>query len=167
MDSIGSPLITSPRLMLTLFTVADAADVFACITPSITRFLPWEAPASFDDYMRLREQRSAIAGPRDFSFVIRLKDSGECLGMTSLERTDEPLPELGIWLKEAAHRQGYAYEAVTAVINWASAAFGCEHYQWPVATENVASRRIAEMLNGEVIATRSKPKYDLLVYRVR
>jgi RimJ/RimL family protein N-acetyltransferase len=160
-------VINSPRLRIMPFKMADAADVYACITPSITRFLPWEAPASFEEYIVPVEQRMANASEHDYLFVIRCRKNHECLGMTSLGGVNQPLPELGIWLKETAHRQGYAREAVRAVADWGRTAFGCEYYEWPVALENFASRRIAESIGGVVFAERSKPEYDLVVYRVR
>jgi RimJ/RimL family protein N-acetyltransferase len=167
MSDIKPLVINSLRLRLKPFQLADAADVFACITPSITRFLPWEPPASFNEYLSHHEQRIANVNGHDFAFVIRRHNSRECLGMTSVEGVNKQLPELGIWLKEVAHGQGYAREAVRAVADWARAAFDCEHYQWPVAAENLASRRIAESMNGVLFAERSKPKYNLVVYKVR
>jgi RimJ/RimL family protein N-acetyltransferase len=35
-----------------------------------------------------------------------------------------------------------------------------------VAIENIASRRIAEKLHGEIIGNRTNPKYDSVVYRI-
>src|SRR3981189_2430487 len=35
-------VIQSPRLQLSQFQITDAEEVFACITPSITRFMRWD-----------------------------------------------------------------------------------------------------------------------------
>jgi hypothetical protein len=35
-----------------------------------------------------------------------------------------------------------------------------------VAIQNIASRRIAENLHGEIIGNRTNPKYDSVVYRI-
>ncbi|WP_246688912.1 hypothetical protein [Mesorhizobium sp. WSM4310] len=40
----GSVEIKSLRLRLELFTAVDADEVFAAITPAITRFMQWEPP---------------------------------------------------------------------------------------------------------------------------
>ena len=37
---------------------------------------------------------------------------------------------------------------------------------YPVAIQNIASRRIAEILHGEIIGNRTNPKYDSFVYRI-
>ncbi|MEI9409995.1 hypothetical protein [Mesorhizobium salmacidum] len=52
--------IKSQRLRLKLFAADDAADVFAAITPAITRFMQWEpprSPAAFAEVMAI------LAGP--------------------------------------------------------------------------------------------------------
>src|ERR1700744_2330157 len=62
-------------------------------------------------------------------------------------------PELGIWLKEAAHGQGWGTEAIKAVAEWATKNLAKESFLHTVAVENLASRRIAEKLNGEIVGT--------------
>jgi hypothetical protein len=37
---------------------------------------------------------------------------------------------------------------------------------YSVAVENVASRRIAEKLNGKIVGTRRNPKYESVVYEI-
>jgi hypothetical protein len=38
---------------------------------------------------------------------------------------------------------------------------------YATAIQNVPSRRIAESLGGEIIGTRTSPKYDSVVYKIR
>ena len=141
-------VIRSARLQLTPFKMADAAEVFECITPATARFMRWEAPKSLNEYKANREARSQANDPSVFSFVIRRSDTRECLGIAGLDEADQPTPELGIWLKEAAHGHGYATETIKAVAEWAMKTLAKESFLYPVAVENVASRRIAEKLNG-------------------
>src|SRR6185369_13174565 len=96
-------LIQTPRLQLASFQMTDAADVFACITPAITRYLTWDPP-TWDEYLALCEAGER-ADSNTCSFVIRRSDTDECLGMAALEHADRPAPEIGLWLKEAAHGQ--------------------------------------------------------------
>jgi RimJ/RimL family protein N-acetyltransferase len=90
----------------------------------------------------------------------------ECLGVAGLEEVDRPTPELGIWLKEAAHGHGYGTEAVSAVAKWAMKTLAKDRFLYPVAIENVASRRIAEKLNGEIVGKRGNAKYESVVYEI-
>ena len=90
----------------------------------------------------------------------------ECLGVAGLDGADQPTPELGIWLKEAAHGYGYGTEAVRAVAEWATKTLARDRFLYPAAVENVASRRIAEKLNGEIVGTCRNPKYQSVVYEI-
>jgi RimJ/RimL family protein N-acetyltransferase len=155
----------SPRLQLSQFQMLDAQDVFGCITPAIAKFMPWEPP-SWSEYVARCEKRVQAPEPNKFSFVIRRLDNRECLGMASLEDADSVSPELGLWLKESAHGQGFGGEVVAALIKWGNATLGKESFVYPVAVQNTASRRIAENLHGKIIGNRKNPKYDSVVYRI-
>jgi RimJ/RimL family protein N-acetyltransferase len=159
-------LIRSARLQLCSFKMADAAEVFECITPATARFMRWDPPKSLDEYKSNREARLKADDSSVLSFVIRRSDTMECLGIAGLDEADQPIPELGIWLKEAAHGHGYGTEAVRAVAEWATKTLAKESFLYPVAIENVASRRIAEKLNGEIVGTRRNPKYASVVYEI-
>ena len=157
--------IETPRLTLHRFTLADADEVFAAITPEVTRWMSWDPPSR--EAFQVRAAALAVADPAaDMNLVIRRRDTGECLGVCAGERLTDETPELGIWLRVTAHSQGYGAEAVAALLRWASAATGKPGFLWPVAVENTASRRIAERLGGQLIAERPGAKYDAVVYRI-
>jgi len=158
-------VIQSPRLQLSQFQMADAPEIFACITPAITKFMPW-APPSWDEYVSRCEKRVQAPEPNQFSFVIRRLDNKVCLGMCSFEEADAVSPEVGLWLKETAHGQGFGQEVVAALIRWGHTILGKESFIYPVAVQNTASRRIAEKLHGKIIGNRTNPKYDSVVYRI-
>jgi RimJ/RimL family protein N-acetyltransferase len=158
-------VILSPRLQLRQFQMVDAQEVFGCITPGIAKFMPWEPP-SWSEYLTRCEKRVQAPEPNKFSFAIRRLDGGECLGMASLEDADSVSPELGLWLKESAHGRGFGREVVAALVEWGHASLGKRTFTYPVAIQNIASRRIAESLHGEIIGNRTNPKYDSVVYRI-
>ena len=158
-------VIQSPRLELSQFQMTDAPEVFRCITPVIAKFLPWESP-SWTEYVTRCEQRVEASESDKFSFVIRRLNNRECLGMASFEDADSVSPELGLWLKESAHGQGFGLEVVASLVKWGHASLGKENFLYPVAVENIASRRIAEHLHGEIIGSRTNTKYDSGVYRI-
>ena len=146
--------------------MTDADDVYACITPAITTFVFWELPQSFAAYKARREAVLRSANDTAYSFVVRRRDTMECLGIASLEDARAAAPELGIWLKETAHGVGYGSEAVRTVAEWASKTLRKQSFTYAVATQNVPSRRIAESLHGQIIGTRTSPKYDSVVYHI-
>jgi RimJ/RimL family protein N-acetyltransferase len=158
-------VIQSPRLGLCQFQMTDAQEVFACITPAIARFMPWEPP-SWSEYVTRCEKRVQAPEPNKFYFVIRRLDNGECFGMASLEDANSVSPEVGLWLKERAHGQGFGREVVVALVEWGHTSLGKESFIYPVAVQNTASRRIAEILHGKIVGHRTNPKYDSVVYRI-
>lgn len=158
-------VIQSSRLQLSQFQMTDAEEVFACITPTIARFMRWDPP-TWSEYRARCEERLRASNPNAFSFVIRRLDNHECLGMAGLEDSDRPSPELGLWIKESAHRQGFGREVVAALAEWAHKNMGKESFIYPVAVQNTASRRIAEGFQGEIIGHQTNPKYESVVYRI-
>lgn len=158
-------IIESPRLHLKQFQIADAEDVFSCISPIVTKYMPWEQP-SWDEYRARCEIRTQYPDPEKFHFVIRRRDNTECLGMSSLEDASAKSPELGLWLKASAHGQGFGKEVVTAIAKWGMQHSGKNSFIYPVAVQNTASRRIAESLHGEIIEHRSGKKYESVVYKI-
>lgn len=158
-------VIQSSRLQLSQFQMMDAQEVFGCITPAITKFMPWEPP-SWSEYVTRCERRVQAPEPNNFSFVVRRFDNMECLGMASLEGADSVSPELGLWLKESAHGQGFGREVVATLVKWGHRTLGKGSFIYPVAVHNTASRRIAENLHGEIIGNRTNPKYESVVYRI-
>ena len=111
--------------------MSDAREVFDAITPGVTRFMRWQAPASFGEYVSDRAKRVQEADGTAVSFVIRSADTGEFLGIAGIEDIGAEFPELGIWLKEAAQGRGYGGEAIRAVASWASRTFGKTGFTWP------------------------------------
>ena len=113
-------------------------------------------------------QISAMATGTDLHFVIRLKDDGEFLGRAGLHAIGNAEPELGIWIKETAQSRGFGSEAIAALAAWAAPRFGIANFVriWPVAEENVRSRRLAETLGGVPIRSTIRPKYRAIIYRI-
>lgn len=160
-------LISSPRLHLRPFSPEDAAEALACITPSLARFMSWEPPESAEAFAAIWPDWLARhdAGT-DTTFTIRHQEDGRFLGLGGLHQMDSDTPEPGIWIREDAHGYGYGREAVTLIVHWA-----CRHlhpvaFIYPVAEQNVPSRRIAESLGGQVTGTEVRAKYTAVLYRI-
>lgn len=112
-----------------------------------------------------------IASGTDLPLVVRLKTTGEFLGMIGLHHIGSPEPEIGIWIKEVAHGLGYGREAIAATIAWAREKVDAAAFIYPVAVQNHPSRHLAESLGGTLVGTRQlrKPSgvvLDEVVYRI-
>lgn len=100
------------------------------------------------------------------SLVVRRTDTEECLGMAAVEGLPSAAPEIGLWLKASAHGVGYGREVVGALVAWVSKTLQVTNLVYPVAVENLASRRIAEALGGRIVGSRSGVKYDSVIYAI-
>ncbi len=113
-----------------------------------------------------------LARRDDLDLVICLHDSGEFLGICGLYAGGHPNePELGIWLKTAAHGHGYGLEAITALQKWAESKLEYERLLYPVDRRNKPSRRIPEELGGKIIAEKmitsmSGTELDIVIYGI-
>lgn len=142
------------RLYLKNWGVTDAAAFFR-ITSSPSILPATGCPAIADEGAALQVLRDDYSS--DETYKIVLKESGEIIGSIGLrfgedacsERIDEP--EVGFWLDEAFQGQGYASEALEAVLSHARedlhcpAVWGC-HYEG-----NVRSARLLERFNFSLV----------------
>ncbi|HGM7335798.1 TPA: GNAT family N-acetyltransferase [Stenotrophomonas maltophilia] len=159
--------IGSPRLSLRPFTTDDAGEAFIAITPGLTRYMAFDPPASEQAFAVVwRAWLLTIADGSDFTFVIRRRTDHTFLGLAGLHRTGDAEPELGIWIAESMHGQGYGREAVSAVLASASLRLDCAAFRYPVAEQNAPSRRLAESLGGVPVAREQAVKYIAIVYRI-
>ncbi|MGI6855014.1 GNAT family N-acetyltransferase [Mesorhizobium sp. 1B3] len=159
--------ILSPRTITKPFSPPDAHEIYACISPEITKFMTWEPPASYSDFRTVWRAWLAPGDPQtDLHLVVRDRKDSRFLGCVGLHSLRTKIPELGIWLRRDAHGMGFGGEVIGAVVAWASRQFTVECFEYPVAEENVASRRIAESLGGSTIGRRDNPKYRAIVYHI-
>ncbi|WP_027054162.1 GNAT family N-acetyltransferase [Mesorhizobium erdmanii] len=159
--------IKSGRLRLKLFTADDAEDVFAAITPAITRFMQWEPPRSPTAFAEVwRSWLAPILDGSDLHFVVRSLADDRCLGLVGLHAAQTASPEIGVWIRQDVHGKSIGREAVAALVTWASNDLNPDCFAYPVAEDNLASRRIAEGLGGSIVETRSNAKYISVIYRI-
>jgi RimJ/RimL family protein N-acetyltransferase len=159
--------IKARRVYLKPFTADDAGEVFAGITPPIARFMQWDPPRSLAAFAQVWQSWLApIVDGSDLHFVVRSSTDDRCLGLVGLHAAQTACPELGVWIREDAHGSGIGREAVAAVVAWASETLDANCFEYPVAEDNVPSRRLAEHLGGSLVGSRSNSKYTAVVYRI-
>lgn len=150
---LRSLTIESPRLRLRAISDQYTGDIYRHFTADITRYM-FPAPAS-EVSQTQAFVASALEGldrGDDLHFVICRRDDDEFLGVCGLHGEGPAAePELGIWLKKAAHGHRYGREAIAALRTWAREHIDFERLIYPVDRRNIPSRRIAEHLGGVVI----------------
>lgn len=118
----------TPRLRLRRFTPGDAKDFVAYRSdPEVARFQDWEFPLSLESAQRLLRSysRSDPGAPGWFPYAIEVKADGRVAGDVAVHRQRSGQEaELGFSLARDRQGQGYATEAVAAVLR-ALFAGGC------------------------------------------
>lgn len=151
MDILNTRIETA-RLVLTPVSDADVQEIFSEFTPEVTLFMYPRSPQHIgetQDFITNTENNMRLG--KELVCTIRRKDTKEFLGEVGLHDIDTLHPELGIWIKKSSHGNKYGREAVTAMKQWGNEHVTYEYVVYPVARENIASRKVAESLGGVVV----------------
>jgi len=146
--------MTGARISMSPVDIRHADDILAEFTPDITRFM---YPAPVENikqvYDFIQRSRDEMTQNKALILAIQRKDDHEFLGVCGLHGNKKSAtPELGIWIKKSAHGQKLGREAIHTLVNWAKAKLSIEAFHYPCDKDNVASRKIADSLNGIIIS---------------
>jgi ribosomal-protein-alanine N-acetyltransferase len=148
---LPTPTLHTARLRLRPFNGADANALFALHSKAhVLRY--WDAPPWSE---RERAERFIAACRRmaeegtGARLAIEHLSDGAFIGWCGLTRwnPDYRSASLGYCLDDAAWGQGYATEAVRALLQWAFDVLDLNRVQAETDTRNVASARVLEKLN--------------------
>jgi RimJ/RimL family protein N-acetyltransferase len=146
--ALPTPTLSTSRLRLRPFADSDAEALFLLQSdPQVLRY--WDAPPWAE---RARAERFLAACRRmaqdgtGARLAIERRGDGAFLGWCSLTRWDPThrSAALTYCLRAAAWGQGYATEAVRALLTWAFATLDLNRVQAETDTRNVASARVLE-----------------------
>lgn len=103
--------------------------------------------------------------------LLILSKSGEFLGNMEVFGLEETSPEVGLWLKQSCHRQGYGYEALSAMISFLNDLEKYNGYIYAVDERNMASLALVkrfecEQIGLDPIVTESGKQLKLLLYKI-
>lgn len=143
--------IETERLNLVPVAKEHAKEIFQEYREPITQFMNYGAPDNLASVeSRIQQRVSDMKAGLQLYMVVLQKDSGEFLGCFALEDLSERNPELGGWLKKAAHGKRYGQEVARALKQWADKNLDYDNLVWPCATANTSSRKLAESLGGTI-----------------
>ncbi len=146
----GRMLLATERLLLRRFRKADAEPLAAYRSdPEIARYQSWDAPFSL-----LRAQTAVanfIASDPDrpgwFQWAVERTDDHVLVGDVAVHLHDNlEQAEIGFTLAKEHQRQGYAFEAVTAVLDRLFKVQGLHKVAGECDSRNVASAGLLERL---------------------
>lgn len=144
-------IIETERLILKPIRLEYADKIFPEFTDEVTKFMFPNTPSDISETQEyINGSMKKIKKGTDIAVSIFDKSTGEFFGGGGLHRLDTPTPELGIWIKKGAHGKKIGREAVAGLKRWADENLKYEYLRYPVAVENIASRKIPESLGGIV-----------------
>lgn len=143
--------IETSRLRLRSFQEADLPTFLAYRNdPEIARYQSWDTTSEAEARVMLAEVARTPPGTpgEGVQLALALKSTGELIGdiFFLIWATDPQQGEIGYTLKRAAHRQGYATEAVGAFLDYAFGTFHLHRITAVVDVENGPSIRLLERL---------------------
>jgi len=145
-------VIETRRLVLRPVEHTYATTIFAVFTADVCRHMfPQPARHIGETLAYIDQSRMKMAAGVELAVSIFLPHGGELIGGVGMHELKSATPEVGIWIKTAAHRHGYGLEAVEGLIRWTAHTYGVRHVRYPVMTVNGPSRRIPERLGGRLV----------------
>ncbi len=143
--------LESPRLWLRAPQPGGGAAIHDAVVeshPQLKPWMPWarEEPTVEQSEKFCREARVKWHARETLDFTIYRKDDGRLLGGSGLHTIDWTVPrfEIGYWVRTSCARNGYASEAVLALVDFARDALGARRLEITADARNAASRRVAE-----------------------
>jgi RimJ/RimL family protein N-acetyltransferase len=151
MPDLSREQITTDRLLLVPVSYDYEQETFEEFTPEITTYMFPTPPTVIEDTREFIKgaQESAKNGQAFYVSVLN-KETKEFLGGAGLHGLHNEIPELGIWIKKAAHGNGYGKEAIMGLIEWAKKNTTATYLNYPVDRDNIPSRKIPESLGAEM-----------------
>jgi RimJ/RimL family protein N-acetyltransferase len=146
--------LVGPRVVVRLWTDADADALFSAIDTAREHLRPWmdwvdrhQEPADTRDYIT----RSLLEFTRRESLTLGIfsgADNATVLGSTGYHDIDWTVPalEIGYWIVPEAEGKGYVSEAVGMLTDFALDEFNANRISIHCDPMNVRSRSVAERL---------------------
>ena len=145
---MDKPVIQTERLILRPLALKDLEDVAAYATdPENTTymmFLPFDSVEETADYLREAEAQWTKEQPGFYEFAV-LRE-GALVGAVTLYFEEPGFAELGWVIRKEHWRQGYAYEAASALMQYAREVLGYTKFVAHCDGENAPSYRVMEKL---------------------
>lgn len=140
-------MLETSRLLLRRFQMEDAQDCFAFLSDQQGTYLDCCQPfTAMDEAYR---DRIALFVEREGQYAIVLKDSGKVIGTVNVFEDNSravDAMEIGYAISPDYQRRGYAFEALTALLNLLQEELMLEMVTAGVLPENEASIRLLRKL---------------------
>lgn len=152
--SVEKLLIETERLILRPLRLDDADDLHQYQShPEIVRYIPWPE-RTFEQVVEALEKyaasgKSELKENGDFILLAwELRSSGQVIGQSNLgfKSLSDQCADIGWVAHQDFQRQGYAFEATRALIEYAFANFPLHRIIAEIDTRNPESAKLSEKL---------------------
>lgn len=142
------PDLTTDRLLLRRIRIADAPDMYEYSKdPDVTKYLLWdphpnvEHTRNYIDYLQDRYRDGKY-----YDWAIVLKSNGKMIGTCGFSAIypEHRYAEVGYVLNPAFRGQGYAGEALSAVLDFAFRRMALNRVEAKCVAENASSERVMQ-----------------------
>lgn len=145
--------LTGEKLLCQPLSMEYAEDICKNFTDKVTKWMWPSAPKTQEQInQHILEQQQAMFKGEELALLVLKKETQEFLGCIAIHALNTATPEMGIWLKEEAHGQGYGFEALSLLKNWANENLSFDYLKYPVEKNNIPSQALAKKLGGKVEA---------------
>jgi len=138
-------VLTTERLVLRRPSLSDASDIYEYACDSeVTLYMDWHIHTNIfqtNEFIERCIQRWKSG--EEFSWAITLKPENRAIGVIAC-RVKEYAVDFGYVLNQSYWRKGYATEAASTIVLWASNLPGIYRVWATCDTENLASARVLE-----------------------
>ena len=135
--------LETERLVLRRYQPADAARCFAFLSNEQDAYM--DCCKAFTSMGEEYQERVALFGQRETQYMITLKESGEVIGTVNVFADDSravDAMEIGYSIAHAHQRKGYAFEALSALLDLLQNDLCLEMVTAGILPENVASENL-------------------------
>lgn len=148
---LSNTKIETERLLIVPITMEYLEIIFREFQEPVTEFMYPKPPEKIEETEAfIKESLDGLKDGSNLQLVVLDKTTNEFLGCAGLHEMGKDNPELGIWIKKSAHGKKYGRETMAAVKEWADKNIKYNYIRYPVAAQNIASRKIPESLGGKV-----------------
>lgn len=161
-------IIETPRLILREFVPEDLVGLYRLYEESDTRYIEPLSKDRDEELEKLKSYIHYIYGFYGFGlWAVCLKETGELIGRCGLHVmfiADEGEYELGYMISKRYEGQGYAAEAVEAILQYADEELEAPRVVIRIHKANERSIRFAERLGFQIVAKKLKNEPDIRLF---
>ena len=146
-------MIETKRLRIVPFEMDHLEAYFNGFDTEVTKYQYPEPFDSIEDAKDFLQGFIDEMNNKEMLFLSILDTENKFVGSVEVHGLVEDVPELGIWITKDQQRRGYAYEALSAVLDYMSREYKKNRFFYEADVRNVGSQELLNKFrheNGEI-----------------